>query len=120
MPGPPPADKWGDEKIPGSETGRLLPHSLLAGVHQIIKVNPLAVTVDPGRYQAKPVEPPPGLLVALPQFQFHRLAVQRHGHPTAPVGGVLQRPVMRLAVRIDARPLVSRGVALPATVEPIG
>src|SRR3954453_12532557 len=91
-------------------------HSLLLpGVGEIVEVNLLAVPVDPGRDEAKAVEPGSFGPVALLEIHAEAMAVKAHRDLSAATRGgwrVLQRPGVRFPIRVDVRELLALAVAL--------
>ena len=92
-------------------------HSLLTGsVCQVVEVDVLAVSVDPGRDDPKPVEAGARRTMPLPQVQYGRFLVQRDDNP-APSGGcrrgIVESPVVGPAVGEDLGSVITLASSLP-------
>src|SRR5947208_1551159 len=80
--------------------------SLGCSVLQVIKIDGLAVPVDPGGNQAEAVEGGAAGLVALLQVEVRGVAIERDGDPAAAAGAggvVVEGPGARLGVGVDVR-----------------
>ena len=88
--------------------------SLLVRVCEVIKIDMLAIAVDPCRHKSESVKSSPRGPVARPQIKTRRLAVKAQRNRTAtvaPLRVVCQLPVVRLAVGQNVGPIVRSRVA---------
>src|SRR5207247_833065 len=86
-----------------------------AGVTEVVKIDVLAIAIDPWRDEAKPIELRARHFVAWSQIDAQSLAIEGHGDPAITAGHriVLKGPVMRCAIRVNVRRIRTHAAAHP-------
>src|SRR5437763_826757 len=96
---------------------------LLARVCEIVEIHALGVAVDPCCHQPETIEAGADLLMSVAKIENCSFAAHFYRNAAAAVGSsgiVVKRPLMRLAIRHDPRPIISAGMTLSVAADTIG